>query len=70
MHLIVAPSGEIQNPKKTKAIHGLMPWRQGAHGVVLLSIFYTYQKAIIKYGKRSKTLYSKEIIGNLCPSVR
>ncbi len=42
MHLIVAPSGEIQNPKKTKAIHGLMPWRQGAHGVVLLSISYTY----------------------------
>ncbi|ABU71878.1 hypothetical protein OA39_03427 [Vibrio campbellii] len=65
MHLIVAPSGEIQNPKKTKAIHGLMPWRQGAHGVVLLSIFYTYQKAIIKYGKRSK-----KTAGNLCPSVR
>ena len=65
MHLIVALSGAGLNPEKTKVITLMTPWSHWWDKVVLLSIFYTYQKAIIKYGKRSK-----KTAGNLCPSVR
>ena len=70
MHLILSLCHQILNPEKTKVFGLLTAWSHWLDKVVLLSIFYTYLEANIKYGKRSTTSFFKKNAGNLCPSVR